>query len=100
MVFQESTDRLWHAALYPSDTSDPLFGHGFGSKVTFSPNGRLLAADGDVGMDPDDNAAYVNLFVLDTAALLDLARMRLVQPPSWSSEDCQTYLHMADCPAL
>jgi len=100
LVFQESTDRLWHAALYPSDKTDPLFGHGFGSKVAFSPNGRLLAADGDVGMDPDDNAAYINLYVLDTARLLDLARIRLVQPPSWSTEDCQTYLHVADCPAL
>jgi WD40 repeat protein len=55
-------------------------------QVAFSPDGTRLATGGD---------NFVRIYLLRIEDLLALAKSRLLR--SWTTEECQQYLHVEDC---
>lgn len=80
------------AKVWPLAGGEPvtLHGHRQGvERVAFSPTGKQLATAGQDGS--------VRVFVLDLEHLVTIARSHLTR--TWTADECQRFLHQADCPA-
>jgi WD40 repeat protein len=64
-----------------------LDGHEAGGQVLFSPDGSMLATQGD---------GTVRIWALDIDDLLAIAREKVTR--SLTDEECQQYLHVDTCP--
>jgi WD40 repeat protein len=83
----DGTARLWEAA--SGQALLTLRGHSSGvTSVAFYPDGKRLATSSFDGT--------VRIYALDIDDLLELARQRLTRP--LTSEECQQYLHVQECP--
>jgi WD40 repeat protein len=58
-------------------------------QVAFSPDGSRLATDGD---------NFVRIYLLRIEDLLVLAKSGLIR--TWTTEECQQYLHVRECPSV
>jgi WD40 repeat protein len=78
-IFEATTDQ---ELLTLPDQGDGIF------DVAFSPDGTRLATAGKDG--------HVRLYVLPIEELVDLAQSRLTR--TWTTEECQQFLHLDECP--
>ena len=79
----DGTVRLWDATTGVNLLTLPLLGG-----ISFSPDGKRLAVGTESG---------VYVFVLPIDELVALAKSRVTRP--LTTEECQQYLHVAQCPA-
>ena len=83
----DGTARVWDSATGENLLTLPADNQGVGT-VSFSPDGQRLAVGG---------ASGVSVFVLPIDEVVALAKSRLTR--TLTTEECQTYLHVAECPA-
>jgi WD40 repeat protein/serine/threonine protein kinase len=85
---EDGTAKVWDATT--GEELLTLSGHGRILDLAFSPDGTRLATAGTDGM--------VRLYVLPIEELVALARSRVTR--SLTTEECQQYLHVEECPAV
>jgi WD40 repeat protein/transcriptional regulator with XRE-family HTH domain len=84
---RDGTAKVWDALTGKELLT--LYGGSFGAGgVAFSPDGKRLAVAGDDA---------VRLYALDLNDLVSLARSRVTR--ALTTEECQRYLHVAQCPS-
>ncbi|MEJ2263427.1 MAG: BTAD domain-containing putative transcriptional regulator [Anaerolineales bacterium] len=83
--------KVWDLKAAGAAQANPVlntFPGDFGPGIAFSPDGKRLAVPTQDGT--------VRIYVLPVEELMDLARSRLTR--TWTSEECQQYLHLDQCP--
>jgi WD40 repeat protein len=94
LVLENRLDRAWHptnSTLFDPTDEGSNVASGFGHRVMFSRDGKLLAVDSPTGESED-------LYTLEDDDLLRLARYRLNSPLPLSPAECKTYLNEERCP--
>jgi WD40 repeat protein len=84
---KDGTARIWDATTGENLLTIPVDREGAGG-VTFSPDGKRLAVGAYSG---------IYIFALPKDDVIALAKSRLIR--SLTTEECQQYLHVEQCPA-
>ncbi|HZD58285.1 MAG TPA: BTAD domain-containing putative transcriptional regulator [Anaerolineales bacterium] len=83
--------KVWDLGAAGAAQANPVlntFPGDFGPGLAFSPDGKRLAVPTQDGT--------VRIYILPVDELIELARSRLTR--TWTSEECQQYLHLDQCP--
>ena len=84
----DGTVRLWDAITGVNLLTLPIDSDVVPGPISFSPDGKQLAVGTELG---------VNIFILPIGDLVALAKQRVTR--SLTTEECQQYLHVEQCPA-